>query len=191
MKTMFYANEVIGYGVGKPSPLPTRVASDIISPIIPIVELEFLRPVLGKKMYNDMIDKMNAVPSNYNPSAGALVQKFPNDANYEILFVDYVQMYMGNAFYFRYIPHSKVQITNNGAQNSIIENAEPSSVKDLEMLQNSQRLNVETLQKALVEFLCENKTDYPLFDDCRCGCNKTNSNNKTPIFSGIGGKIDY
>jgi hypothetical protein len=98
---------------------------------------------------------------------------------------------MGNAFYFRYIPHSKVQITNNGAQNLIIENAEPSSAKDLGMLENAQRLNVDILRRALVEFLCENKSNYPLFDDCGCDCNKKNSNNKTPIFRAIGGKIDY
>jgi hypothetical protein len=193
-QTLLFPNEIIGYGVGKPAPLSSRVSSDNISPHLLPFEIEWLESILGRTMLQDMISKMAAQGSNYNPNAGALVQKFPNDPNYESLFNPYIVPYVGQAFLFYYLPYTKVQIGNSGAHTYEIANATPASAEDLKALASSLQRSVDNLKQRLLNYLCENKIDYPLFDETKCPCSCNQGDNKKPrqpLFVSIGGKIDY
>jgi hypothetical protein len=192
-QTLLYPNEIIGFGVGKPSPLASRMSADSVAPHLLQLELIWLEPVLGKKMLDDMKSKMSGA-SNNNPNAGAIVVKFPNDPNYETLFEDYILPYMGNAFSVYYLPFSKVTIGANGAQTLTMANANPAETSDLIRLESTLKDNALVLRKRILDFLCENKANYPLYDsrdcDCKCEKDKIKNNPPTPFFA-IGGNINY
>lgn len=192
--TLLFETELIGYGVGKVSPLNTRFPVDKISPHKLSFEIIWLESVLGVKMLKDMIDKMNPLPSNYNPNAGALEMKFPAYPNYETLFKDYILPYVGTAFTFYYLPHAKVEIGAAGAQTYEAKDSIPATAEDMKALGQSLNIAANKLKDRLINFLCENKANYPLFDDkkCPCGCiDGENQKSKPPMFSSISGKINY
>lgn len=192
--TLLFPTELIGYGVGKPSPITSRLPADKISPHLLSFETIWLDTVIGIKMLKDMISKMNPLPSNYNPNGGPLEIKFPADPNYEALFKDYILPYAGMAFAFYYLPYSKVEIGAAGAHTYEIKDGIPAAAEDMKALGQSLNIAANKLKDRLINFLCENKIDYPLFDDkeCPCGCiDGENKKPRPPMFLSIGGKINY
>lgn len=103
METLIKPGEVVNTGIYRPAPVTARFDVNQISPHIKDAEERFLQPLLGVALYDDMILQQNVLESNYNPSVGAIVNKFvgPAPVIYETFWYQYLMRYTAYAvFYF-------------------------------------------------------------------------------------------
>jgi len=94
-ETLIKPLEVVTDGIFRPAPTTTNFDANLIAPFIASAEEGNTIRILGKDLYEAMIAAQNPNVSNYNPDAGALVQKFPTNAFYETLWTKYLLRYEG------------------------------------------------------------------------------------------------
>ena len=170
MATLIKPQEVVNGGIYRAAPTNARFDINLISPHIASAEERFLIPILGQDMYDDMVSKQNAAISNYNPDAGALVDKFPTDANYETLWTKYLLRFEGYFIYYEVLPYVTIQVGSNGAYFNNVEYGQNIGVQGLKFMQDTTMQKIENLREKIKDFLCDNKADYTLFDDKECPC---------------------
>ncbi len=170
MATLIKPAEVINGGILRAAPLNARFDQNLISVHIMPAELRYIPDLLGQEMYDDMISKQNASVSNYNPDAGALVNKFPADVNYETLWTKYLLLFVGSIVYNQALPYISAQVTTKGVLFKDLEHAENAGVQGAKYLQTESQKTIDDLQRIIHKWLCDNKVDYPLFEDKDCPC---------------------
>ena len=137
----------------------------IIGSIYP-AEKRFLKSLLGEDLYNEMISLGSGVVSNYvaNPN----VEKFPNNANYEKLWANYLLQFMSIAIMHESLPFIAAQIQTNGVVQQNPYGATGLTIKDAQTLQLQHRDTIFNLWYEIEKFLCDNKKEYPLFKPKNC-----------------------
>jgi hypothetical protein len=102
MTTLIKPAEVVNTGTFRAAPVNARFDINVISPHIQSAEERFIIPILTKDLYNDMVAQQNPLISNYNPDAGALVDKFLglSLANYESLWELYLLRLVSYCVYY-------------------------------------------------------------------------------------------
>lgn len=181
MDSLIQASEVVNGGIVRPVALNARFDSQLVSPFLGIAEYRFLLPIICKDMFDDMLSKKNATASNYNPNVGALVQAFPADPLYEVLWVQFIMHLSSWSVMFLALPTIAIQTGSGGLFMNDSQFAESAGEKGAKYLQDSILNNsIKTLQQALEDYLCNNYADYPLFPkdskckDCAgCGCGES------------------
>ena len=164
MQTLIKAGEVINGGLFRATPLNARFDEQLIAPNIAVCELQFLLPLLCRDMYEDMISKQNALVANYNPAIGAIVLKFPNDANYELLWTTGgLGMLAARAVYYQSLPYIGVQTGSNGIYMVDAEQAKNASEKMLKYLRDNELSNVKVLIESVGNYICQNSASYTLY----------------------------
>ena len=183
MTSLIQASEVINGGIVRPVPTNARFDSQLVAPHLAVAENRFLLPIICAAMYADMISKKNATPSNYNPNIGSIVQVFPADANYETLWTEFVMQLCAYGVLYMSLPFIGIQTGSNGLFINESQFAESAGIKGVKYLQDTILDNhIELIGQRLLEYLCDNAADYPLFpvDDkcqnCGCGCGQSNCN---------------
>lgn len=172
MQTLIKPGEVVNTGIYRPAPVTARFDVNQISPHIKDSEERFLQPLLGVALYQDMILQQNTVESNYNPSVGPIVQKFiaPAPAIYETFWVQYLMRYTAYAVYYEVLPYLTIQVSSKGIYQNDSEFAQNAGVQGVRFLQDNMMQRIDNLKPLIENFLCENKTDLPLFDAKNCPC---------------------
>ena len=185
MQTLIKPQEVVNTGLYRAAPVNARFDINLISPYILSTEERFLIPVLGRAFYDDLVAEQNTAVSNYNPDAGALVNKFvpPAPAPYETLWVSYLLRYAAYTVYYEALPFITFQVASKGIFLNDSEFAQNGGAQAFKIMQDNMMQKIDNLKEYLVKFLCQNKGDYPLFDakkhcpcdsgcdDCGCGSN--------------------
>lgn len=91
--------------------------------------------------------------------------------------------------YSRYILINNFNDTANGIVQKQNEWSVPTSLKELNDFSNKYRSMAKHAYEGLLGYLCINKTDFPLFDDCGCkldcGCTGNCSCGKTKKLTGF------
>lgn len=189
--TLIQPQEVVGGGILKTSPTTAKLDPILVAPYIKIAELNWLVPVLCDDFYKDLIKEKDSIVSNYNPyidTTCPIVKAFPNNADYETLWVDYLLPYLSFAAILQSFPTIGIQIASSGVFQVNTQYAQASELDKMKYIEQHIRTSLETLKGGLIKYLCENKTKYPLFCSechckCDCGCceecntNKYKSNN--------------
>lgn len=175
MATIINANEVINGGIVRPTPLNARFDVQLISPNVLVAELRYIKPLLCAELYNDMIAEKNASDANYNPNVGAIVQKFPTNAFYEALWVEYLQELCARAVLVQSLPSIAYQTGSNGVYQNNSEYATNAGDKGYKALQDANTQAIEALTGAVKQYLCDNRANFPLYpadELCKCesGC---------------------
>lgn len=172
-ETIIIPSEVINGGTFRPAPLEARFDQQLIAPHVQDAELKWTLPLLGDAMYQDMINtKFNGV-SNYNPKVGTLQEKFPNDANYEKLWTQFLLSFTGKSVFLQSLPFLSVQTATKGLIINDTSFGEGQGLDVAKNIKDSTTQTLEMLKGRIIQFLCKNKGDYPLFDDCNCKCHET------------------
>lgn len=144
-----------------------------IAPYIAEAELAHLKPVLGKQLYLDMISNRIAgdyLPETNNPNFPK-VDMFPvGMVWYNRLFNEHIWRLFGKALSWTVMPYLSVQLDDEGVNAS--QQAAPTNVSG--QVGKVMRAGIDTFKNEMVEFLCENKAEFPLwsgkyFDNC-CSC---------------------
>jgi hypothetical protein len=135
-----------------------------------LAEDRFLKPIANQTFLADLIAQKNTIPSNYNIDLGPLIEAFPSNANYEILWKQYLLPFLSRAVYVVALPEIVLQSGSNGLFLNNTEFSSNSGIDGLKFMQDTQLQHLEKRRPFIIEFLCNNKTTYTLFDDKICPC---------------------
>jgi len=173
MTTLIKPAEVVNTGTFRAAPVNARFDINVISPHIQSAEERFIIPILTKDLYNDMVAQQNPLISNYNPDAGALVDKFLglSLANYESLWELYLLRLVSYCVYYESLPFITFQVGSKGIFQNNSEFAENGGISSVKYMQDVMMQRIENLTEIVKKYLCDNKTDFPLFSDHYCPCN--------------------
>lgn len=162
-KTLIKPEEIITDGIFRPSNVSTNFDKNLVAPYIAFAEEGNTIGLLGLELYEDMVDKQNTNISNYNPDAGPIVLKFPNDPNYETLWTKFLLRYEGLICVNYALPFIGVQLTPKGPLYKSAEYGENGGIEAIKFLQGNLQKPIDDMEPRLEAWLCENAADYPLF----------------------------
>lgn len=135
------------------SPVPTNYNWDDIRPFVSIAEEVWVVDILGRKLYNELLEQVQN--NNLTGENSTLLLK--------------IYPYLSMAIVFESMPFLAYNITEKGVTKGKSDNSEPISNSELINMQNHIRTQLEVLKRMLKNFLNENSDCYPLFksdDDC-------------------------
>jgi len=145
MDTLIKAQEVVNDGIFRPAPLTTQFDPNLVSPFIGLAEEANVIRILGQDLYDDMVANQNPNVSNYNPNAGALVQKFPSNANYETLWTKFLLRYEGLVVYQYALPFIGIQTTPQGVLLNNTEYEDNAGLEGVKFLQTTIQKHIDDL----------------------------------------------
>jgi hypothetical protein len=171
--TLIKAEEIVNQGIFKGAPIGSRFDANLISPNIAQAELRFLKTAVSPKtsgfinsaFYDDLIAEKNVNPCNYNIDLGAIVQAFPTNAAYETLWTQWLFPFLSKASVYESLDNIIIQVGSRGAFINGGGMGENIGISGLKHLKDSFMESLVGYKPFIVNFLCENKTVYPLWDD--------------------------
>ena len=141
------------------SPIPNNFKWDDILPFIPIAEEVWVAPILGRKLYNELLTEVSE--NNVSGEHATLLLK--------------IYPYLSMAIVYESMPFLAHHISEKGITAGHSDNSEPISSSELSNMQNHIRTQLEVLKKMLKQFLNEHKECFPSYDvdysDCSCDNN--------------------
>jgi hypothetical protein len=161
--TLIQPKEVINAGQFKAAPLNARFDQSVIAPYVAFAEDRFLKPFVCAAFYDDLIAEKNATPSNYNIALGAIVQAFPNNSDYEFLWKEYLLPYLSMAVAFQSLPFIAVQAGSNGMFENNTTFGQNIGYQGTKYYMDLMLKTIEDRQVKIKEYLCDNKSLFPLF----------------------------
>lgn len=170
MAALIKPAEVVNGGIYRGAPLNDRFDQTLLSPHIESTEERFVIDLLGEDLYLDMVTEQNAAISNYNPNVGALVNKFLINTFYETLWTKYLLRYIAYAVYHEALPFITLQTGSKGIFAQGNEFGDNAGISGSKYLQDAMMKRIDDLRPKIEKYLCDNKADYPLFDDADCPC---------------------
>lgn len=155
------------------SPIPSNYDVANILPYVSVAEKIWVIPIIGYDFYMELDEQVNA------PSGGTLTPE-----NATLLTDGGLWQYLSFSTLLEALPFVWTRLTEAGIQLGKSDNSDSVSLKDLTLIQNHIRNQVEVQKEFVIKYLCSHTESFPLFDtsvcpDCGCGCNK----NKGGLFS--------
>lgn len=87
------------------------------------------------------------------------------------LFTEALYPLLGYAVALEALPFLWSHVSEVGVTMGHSENSDSLSLKDMTYVESHLRRQVEVRKDFLIKFLCEHHESFPLFDNCKCGCN--------------------
>lgn len=138
------------------SPIPNNFNWDDILPFIPIAEEVWVAPILGRKLYNELLEQVQLNEISGENST-LLLKLYP---------------YLSMAIVYESMPFLAHHISEKGITAGHSDNSTPISSNDLSNMQNHIRTSLEVLKKMLRQFLNDHSNCFPLYQtdstDCNC-----------------------
>ena len=183
--TLIKAQEVVNQGIFKGVAIGNRFDENLIAPNIPQAELRFLKTsidpsssgFINSEFFDDLIAEKNALPSNYNIKLGAIVQAFPNNADYETLWTQWLFPFLSKAAYYESLDNIVIQVNSLGASTNSGQFGESVGISGLKHMKDTTMQDLTGNKPHITNFLCKNKDKYPLWDDTGY-CSECDSDNK-------------
>lgn len=165
--------EIVNSGFLKHSPVNTRFDFSLLVPHVRDAEERWIKSFLGEDLYLDLVDKVVNSVSNYNTALGSIVEKYDSGGAdplpaYETLFKDHLLDLLGFCVVHEALPFIALKIANNGVMIAETEFNSNTGVQGVKFLQQSLEDRIERKKDKLFVFLCDNSSDYPLFDTSNC-----------------------
>jgi len=133
---------------------------------------KYSKKILCNDLYNEILDQIE------------------NDSlttENEILVEDYLKDYLVFKIYADYVITANYLATPSGFRIQLDQNSKELTDSQMGMIIEKAKSDANYYQDELVGFLTENKDDYPLWKDSRCGCSDIRVN-KANSFTKIGNK---
>lgn len=126
--------------------LPKNYSIDEVWNFIPIAEQLHIVPIIGMKMYNQLLDEVEQ--NNVDPAnASLLLQIYPLE---------------GLAIVETAMPYLAYRVNEAGITKNSSENSEPLTVNELNYLTNYVRSQIVPYKQKLEQFIQDNSELYPL-----------------------------
>ena len=123
-----------------------NIDNEFIVPYLKISQKKYIETKLG----TDLFEKLQA-----DITAGSLA------GVYQTLVDDYIQDALVHWGFYECLPFLRVRVANNGIGVKTSENLESLSQEDLHTLREEIRNTAEFYTERLVDYLCNNNSDYP------------------------------
>lgn len=168
MEQLIKPNEVVNGGIAKNTALTTRLDATIFSNKIAYAMSLYVVDVLGKKLYDDMCNVQNLQDCNYNLAQGAIVLKFPNNANYEKLWKELLYEYCAESVYIKSLPNIAIQSAGAGLFFNNSQHAENAGLDGVKYLSDDVEQKLRHYKRLITNYLCENSPNFTLYDSSKC-----------------------
>ena len=145
------------------SPLPKNYDFNEVMQYVDIAEKIWILPIVGYDWYEELCEQVkdnNITPEN----ATALVEA--------------IYPYLGFAVVYESLPFLWVHLSEVGITLGESDNSKSATLKDLTLVQDHLRRQVEVRKDFCKKWICEHYEYYPLADVCACGCSCCNRNPK-------------
>lgn len=172
MQTLIKPSEVVSGGIMRAAPQSSLMDVQLIAPHVNTAELEFVKGVLQVDLYMDMVVQQGISPCRYNPALGAIVPKFPNNADYEALWQAYLYELCATCCLFQALPFVAAQIGSNGVLIPQGINTVPAPVQQTRDMGDNLSRRIVLLQKEVTAYIEANSSGFPLYVLPKCGKNK-------------------
>lgn len=161
------------------SPIKTDTNIEDFVPYIDIAQRLYIDKILGKPLLSELEAQIKAAQADPTPDPYPITPE--NKALLKMLApaLAYYAVYQG-------LPFHWASIVNKGVTIRESENSKGVDIKDIAQLRRWLKDDAEELLRQLVAYLCECKTNYPLWQPggyCGGGCNDTKQN--IPFDAGI------
>lgn len=161
--TLIKPIEITRSGIFKAAPVGTSFDASLLAPNIYLAEDRFLKDFINKAFYDDLVLQKNILPSNYNPQLGAIVLAYPTLPLYENLWTQALLPFLSRAVYWQSLPSIVLQAGSIGLYTNNSEFSQSAGISGLKFMLDNELQNLERTKSIIINFLCDNKTDYPLF----------------------------
>ena len=138
------------------SPIPLNYNSKEIQNYIKIAEQIWVEPILGYHLYDELL---------YQVKNNQVTEENST------LFTEALYPLLGYAVALEALPFLWSHVSEVGVTMGHSENSDSLSLKDMTYVESHLRRQVEVRKDFLIKFLCEHHESFPLFDNCKCGCN--------------------
>ena len=122
-----------------------------IKPYIQQAELKFIKPVIGKDLYNELLASISEASSSSDTDYTGLLQK--------------VRLPLAYYAYYLALPILNVQVSSGGIHIVTNENKKTAFPWQIEQLSNSWLNTAHDFIESLLEYLEENISDFPTWKD--------------------------
>ncbi len=155
MQEIVLINEVL---LKKYSPITDNTDVTEFVPYISIAQKLHINKILGIALLNELEDQI--INDNLTPTNGDLMIKIAPALSIWTCY--------------QALPFHWMKIVNKGVTSFDSENSNAATLKDVGQLRQYLKDDAQTLTQQLIDFLCECKSNYPLWMpdvDCKCRCN--------------------
>lgn len=145
------------------SPFPLNFSTKEVDNYVKLAEIQWIEPLIGSDYYEELLDEVEAdelTPEN----STALVEA--------------IWPYLGFAVALEALPLCWAHISEIGVTLGKSDNSESLTLKDLTLIQQHLRAQVEVRKEYCKKWLCERQESFPLLNVCDCGCNSCGGNSK-------------
>ena len=167
VRTLITAFEIVNQGIVKAAPMSNRFDASILAPQIDIAEQRFLKKIINIEFYNDLLAQRTVNEIQYNSDLGALQIAYPNNADYEELFTQYLYPYICRSVLYESYPYTVVQTETNGQFLNAPTYGQNAGIKTMQMYRDTMLETLKGTEPIIKAFLCENKEKYPLWDSSK------------------------
>lgn len=184
VRTLISAVEIVNQGIVKAAPLSNRFDASILAPQIDIAEQRFLKTFINKEFYEDLKAQRTPNEIQYNAALGTVQEAYPSNADYEELFTQYLYPYICRSVLYESYPYILVQTDSNSMTLNNPTYGQNAGVKVMQTYRDTMLETLKGTQPLIIDFLCENKDKYPLWDSSKyCKeCEKESNSNRSVGF---------
>ena len=143
------------------SPIPLNFNLKEIHNYIKYSEVIWLKPLIGDDLYDELVEQV---------ANNSLTQENST------LLVEAIWPYLGFCVVYESLPFIWSHVSEVGITKGKSDNSDSLELKDLTLLQNHLRAQVEARKDYLKKWLCERNEYFPTLDCCSCGCSCCNDN---------------
>ena len=144
------------------SPYPLNYNTKELDNYIKLSEAIWILPIIGREWYEELLKQVKT--------------NTLTDANSTAL-VEAIWPYLGFAVCYEALPMTWASVTETGIVKGHSDNSESLTLKDLTLVQQHLRNQVEARKDYCKQWLCEHSVSFPLIDCCGCGCSWCQHNN--------------
>lgn len=153
------------------SPLPSNYDVSNLLPYVTTSEKIWVIPVLGIEMYEELMEQVDG--------------NSLSEENATLLTEGGLWQLIAYATLYEALPFIWTRITEAGIQLGKSDNSDSISLRDMVLIQNHLRAQVEVLKEFVVKFICSHTESYPLMDtkvcpECSCQTCRGNSGLLSP-----------
>ena len=113
VRTLITAYEIVNQGIVKAAPFSNRFDAAILASQIDLAEQRFLKIFINPEFYEDLKAQRTSSEIQYNSDIGVFQKAYPNNADYEELFTQYLYPYICRAVIYESYPYIAIQTESN------------------------------------------------------------------------------
>ena len=180
------AIEIVNQGFLKAVPINQRFDASIIEPHLNIIDSRYLKTIFCTAFYDALIAAKDGI-GQYNADLGATSIAFSTNANYETLYKEYILPYMSICILDQALPTISIQIGSAGVFQNNPEFGQNKGIEGVQYLQQKLQKDITVLKKVMLDYLCANAANYPLFCTSDCPDSEcTDSDSETFLSNDLG-----